>query len=174
MPGVVRGGTPHSSSRHAPTGTVRTPLASGGRLKENRRMKAIRTAGWGTGLALAALCTAAGAQDLDALKGAVGGDDLGSLVSGSTGNVAGVVEFCIKNNYLGGDAAGAIKDKLLGKVTGEDASDADKAGYEDGARGLLQTEDGKSVDLADTAGGLKKKVTEKACSAVLDQAKSLL
>jgi hypothetical protein len=47
--------------------------------------------------------------------------------------------------------------------------------------GLLKTADGETVDLADAGaaggvdmGNLKAKVTEKACSAVLDQAKSLL
>ncbi|MGT2431125.1 DUF2501 domain-containing protein [Cupriavidus basilensis] len=37
--------------------------------------------------------------------------------------MAGVLEFCIKNNYLGGatDAA-SVKDKLLGKLGGAPAS----------------------------------------------------
>lgn len=130
-------------------------------------------------LALAA-CSAATAQDLGALKDIAGGEST-SFLSGNTGNVAGIVEFCVKNNYLSGDAAGGIKDKLLGKLGGADQSAEDKAGYEDGAMGLLKTSDGETVDLADAgaaggvdAGSLKAKVTEKACSAVLDQAKSLL
>ena len=46
----------------------------------------------------------AAAQDLGALKNAAngGGLDLGSLASGSAGNAAGVLQFCISNNYLGG------------------------------------------------------------------------
>lgn len=134
----------------------------------------------GGAIALAGLGGLVNAQDLGALKGLAGGES-GSFVSGNTGNVAGIVEFCIKNNYLSGDAAGAVKDQLLGKLGGADESAEDKAGYEDGAMGLLKTADGETVDLADAgaaggvdAGSLKSKVTEKACSVVLDQAKSLL
>lgn len=134
----------------------------------------------GGAIALAGLGGLVNAQDLGALKGLAGGES-GSFVSGNTGNVAGIVEFCIKNNYLSGDAAGAVKDQLLGKLSGADESTEDKAGYEDGAMGLLKTADGETVDLADAgaaggidAGSLKAKITEKACSAVLDQAKSLL
>jgi hypothetical protein len=125
------------------------------------------------GCGLALLCAAAAAQDLGALKGLAGGMDPSSLAAGSAGNAAGVVEFCIKNNYLGGDAASSVKDKLLGRIGGADESDADKADYADGARGLLKTGDGKSVDLGQ-AGGLKKSLTKKICSSVLDHAKSLL
>jgi hypothetical protein len=39
-----------------------------------------------------------------------------SLSAGSTGNVAGLLEFCIKNNYLGSKDASSVKDKLMGKV----------------------------------------------------------
>jgi hypothetical protein len=133
--------------------------------------RAALTAAVGTGLL--ALGSVAGAGGLGDLKGMAGGADLSSLTSGSTGNVAGIVEFCIKNNYLGGDAAGSVKDQLLGKLGGSDESETDRAGYADGAKGLLKTSDGKSVDLADM-GGLKGKMTEKVCSSVLDQAKSLL
>lgn len=102
------------------------------------------------------------------LKGLAGGADVSSLASGSAGNAAGVVEYCVKNNYLDGGAAG-IKDKLMGKVTG----DSGKSDYDDGAKGLVKTSDGKSVDIG-KLGEMKKSVTKKACSAVLDHAKSLL
>jgi len=62
-----------------------------------------------------------------------------------------------------------LKDKLMGKVTG----DSDKADYDDGAKGIVKTSDGKSVDIGQL-GAMKKSVTKKACSAVLDHAKSLL
>lgn len=125
------------------------------------------------GSSLALLCGAATAQDLGALKDMAGGMDPSSLASGSAGNAAGVVEFCVKNNYLDGDAASSVKDKLLGKMGGGDDADAGKADYADGAKGLLKTGDGKSVDLGQ-AGGLKKSLTKKICSSVLDHAKSLL
>lgn len=116
------------------------------------------------------LCGGAGAQ-LGDIKGLAGGGDMSSLASGSAGNAAGVVEYCVKNNYLGGDAASSVKDKLMGKVTG--GSDNDKADYADGAKGLVKTSDGKSVDIG-KLGEMKKSVTKKACASVLDHAKSLL
>ena len=56
------------------------------------------------------LCGGAGAQ-LGDLKGLAGGGDMSSLASGSAGNAAGVVEYCVKNNYLGGDAASSVKER---------------------------------------------------------------
>ena len=102
------------------------------------------------------------------LKSLAGGADVSSLASGTAGNAAGVVEYCVKNNYLGGGAAG-IKDKLMGKIGG----DSDKSDYNDGAKGLVKTSDGKSVDIGQL-GSMKKSITKKACAAVLDHAKSLL
>ena len=113
------------------------------------------------------------AQDLGALKGLAGGADLSSLASGTTGNAAGIIEFCVRNNYLGNDAAAAVKDKLLGKISGSDASADDKAGYDEGAKGVLKSSDGRSVDLA-KVGEMKKSMTKKACASVLEHAKSLL
>ncbi len=66
----------------------------------------------------------------------------------------------------------------MGKLTGCDATDADKADYADGAKGLVKTGDGKSIDLGSLGGGqlggLKDSLTKKACASVLDHAKSLL
>ena len=108
-----------------------------------------------------------------------GGLDPSSLASGSAGNAAGIIEFCVKNNYLGGDAASSIKNALVGKLGGEEQAKADP-GYTDGAKGILTGSDGTSTNLGDLAGGagglgdMKGKLTEKACGAVLDHAKSLL
>lgn len=117
------------------------------------------------------------------LAGGLGGlagdsSSLGSLASGSAGNAAGVIEFCIKNNYLSGDAASSMKDKLMGKIGGGEAKQ--DSGYADGAKGLLTGSDGKSTDLNKLGGGMgamgdmKAKLTKKACAAVLDHSKSLL
>ena len=122
-------------------------------------------------VAVFGLCGLTAAQQLGDLKGLAGGADVSSLASGSAGNAAGIVEYCLKNNYLGGDAASSIKDKLMGKVT--DGSDNDKADYADGAKGLVKTSDGKSVDIG-KLGEMKKSVTNKACASVLDHAKSFL
>ena len=76
----------------------------------------------------------------------------------------------MKNNFLGGDAAG-VKDQLMGKVTG--GGESEKADYAAGAKGLLKTGDGGNVDLG-KIGSMKQSVTKKACASVLDHAKSLL
>ena len=121
----------------------------------------------------AAVTGAAIAQDLGGLKGLAGGADLSSLAAGSAGNAAGVVEFCVKNNFLGGEDASSMKDKLFDKLGGDQASESDKADYSDGAKGLVKTGDGNSVDLG-KIGGLKESLTKKACTSVLEHAKSLL
>ena len=100
------------------------------------------------------------------LGGALSGK---SMMSGSTGNVAGVLQFCIKNNYLDGNAASSVKDRLMGKLSGKPSSDK---GYNDGEKGILSSSDGKKLDLS--GGGLKAKVTRQVCDQILAQGKSLL
>ncbi|MCI3205885.1 hypothetical protein DBA20_13060 [Pandoraea capi] len=129
---------------------------------------------------------------LDLLKNAVGGGtsggsagglpgglgglaSSGSLTSSSIGNATGVLQFCIKNNYLGGanlSSATDVKDKLLGKIGTQSGSAAASPGYLDGVKGMLSSPDGKTVDL--NGGGLKEQLTRKVCDKVLDQAKSFL
>lgn len=122
------------------------------------------------------------AQDLSSLKGMVGGGS--SLTSGSTGNAAGIIQYCMKNNYLGGTDAASVKDKLMGKLGGEDKAKSN-SGYMAGAQGLLQGHDGKSTNLAEAGGAggmagmsgmgdMKAKATKKACGMVLKQGKSML
>lgn len=129
-------------------------------------------------LIASAVCATAFASGLGGLGGLAGGGDMSSLASGSAGNAAGVIGFCIKNNFLGGDAASSMKDKLMGKA-GLGADNKDQ-GFADGENGLVQTSEGKSVDLSKLGGGMggvgdmKQKLTKKACGAVLDHAKSLL
>ena len=110
------------------------------------------------------------AQGLDALKGLAGGASSSSMASGSLGNAAGVLEYCLKNNYLSGGSATSIKDQLMSKIPGgQPASDA---GYVDGSKGILTNTDGKKMDL--TGSGLKAELTKKACDFVLNQAKSMI
>jgi len=98
---------------------------------------------------------------------------LSSLTPASAGNAAGVLEFCMKNNYLAGGDAQALKDKLMGKIGGGSAQKAKSdSGYLAGLQGLLNGSDGKSVDLS--GGGLKEELTRKACDQVLKHAKSFL
>ncbi|OZI37701.1 hypothetical protein CAL29_04760 [Bordetella genomosp. 10] len=139
-----------------------------------------------------ALAGPAGAQALNKLEGVLGGGGhgesagsgagggsmlgglaSGNLTSGSMGNATGVLQYCIKNNYLSGDGATSLKDKLTSRLSGSSGQPAEKNDdYVSGAKGLLKTGDGKSVDLS--GDGLKSQVTKKACDAVLAQAKGFL
>ncbi|WP_198670270.1 DUF2501 domain-containing protein [Dyella sp. C9] len=81
----------------------------------------------GLAIILGLVCGSGAAQDLGKLGGMIPGG--GSMSSGSMGNVAGLLEYCVKNNYLGGDSgASGIKDQLLGKMgggsSGSSASDS--------------------------------------------------
>jgi len=132
------------------------------------------------GLALAAVLPVVGASaQIEGLlgKGERGGDLKGMagmagapMASGSIGNVAGLLQYCIGNNYLSGDGAAAVKDKLMGKLPGRERTE--DRGYADGMKGLLRGSDGKQMDLS--GGGLKAELTRKACDTVLAQAKSFL
>lgn len=104
--------------------------------------------------------------------GSLGGgspSSLSSLSAGSAGNAAGVIEFCVKNNYLNADSAtSAVKDKLLGSVSGGTRD----SNYSDGSRGILSTSSGSKLDLS--GGGLKAEVTKQVCDKILAQGKSML
>jgi len=126
----------------------------------------------GLALVLVGVFGCAHAQGLDVLKGLAGGSSsgAGSMASGSLGNAAGVLEYCLKNNYLSGASASSVKDHLMSKIPGgQPASDA---GYVDGSKGILTSSDGKKMDL--TGSGLKAELTKKACDFVLNQAKSMI
>ena len=116
------------------------------------------------------------AQGLDVLKGLAGGGGggsssaLGSMASGSLGNAAGVLEYCLKNNYLSGDAASAVKDQLMSKIPG--GKPASDSGYVDGSQGILTGSDGKKMDL--TGHGLKQEISKRACDFVLQQGKNMI
>jgi hypothetical protein len=117
---------------------------------------------------------AAQAQIMDQLKGATGGagSSLGggvpSVGQAGAGNTAGVLEYCIKNKYLGSGGASSVKDSLLGKVTGQ----SNDSGYRAGSSGMLQTGNGQSYSLG--GDGIKAQMTQTVCDQVLQHAKSLL
>ena len=128
---------------------------------------------------VAAQCVAAGAhaQLLDSVKGQMEGlggstSSLSSLSAGSAGNAAGVLQYCIKNNYLSGGDAQAVKDKLMDKLPGGASKAESDTGYTSGVQGILKGSDGKSLDLSGS--GLKKENTRQACDQVLKQGKSFL
>jgi hypothetical protein len=110
------------------------------------------------------------AGGLSSSLGSLGsGLSLQSLTSGSMGNVAGVLQFCIKNNYLGGSAS-SVKDGLMSKLPG--GSSTSDSGFADGAKGILNSGSGKQVDLS--GGGLQEQITKQVCDKILAQGKSLL
>ena len=100
------------------------------------------------------------------LKAQAGNYAMPTIGTSTIGNAAGVLQYCVKNNYLGGDAT-SVKDKLLGKITGQKQQ---QTGFANGAKGLLQGSDGKSLNLK----GLSSKLKETACDYVLKNASSLV
>jgi hypothetical protein len=113
------------------------------------------------------------AQGLDSLKGLAGGaaGGMGSFSSGSMGNAAGIIEYCLKNKYLSGGGVSQVKDGLMGKMPGGQAAATQDSGYMDGAKGLLTGSDGKKTDLA---GSLTDPIKKQACDFVLKQGQSML
>ena len=112
-----------------------------------------------------------------ALSGALGGGGdsaalsaMGLSGSGTASNAAGVITYCMKNNYLNADKAAAVKDQLLGKMGLGQKEEPKDEGFLSGASGMITGKDGKSFSLDKVKGNLK----EKACDLVLDNAKSLL
>jgi hypothetical protein len=108
-----------------------------------------RIVGLALGLAIASTATYAG--QLDKLGGLAGGLGGGSLTSGSTSNAAGIIQYCINNNYLGGDSgASGVKDKLLGSLSGDQNASNTDAGGSSGSN-LLGSLGGKSKKSSTTA-----------------------
>jgi hypothetical protein len=101
------------------------------------------------------------------------GNLLGGLAGGNAGlpsatqagpaNTAGVLQYCVQNNYLNGGAAGSAKSALLGKLG---QSGQNSSGFKQGSSGLLDTGQGKSFSLGGGGSGdsLKSQVTQHAKS----------
>lgn len=123
------------------------------------------------------------AQLMDQLKGATGSGQGGSALGGlggsslpsvgqaGAGNTAGVLQYCVKNNYLSGNAASSTQSSLMSKVTGSGHGTSD-SGFQQGSKGVLDTGNGKGFSLG--GGGIKAEITQKVCGQVLQHAKSLL
>jgi hypothetical protein len=149
-------------------------------------------------IAMAAFSGAVGAQDLgqirDGLGGAAGGmpslpgsqgqgslgaagslGSLGSLESiqpGSLGNAAGIIGYCVKNNYLGGSDAIPVKDQLMGKLAASSGQPAESnPDYVNGTNGILSGSSGQTLDLSKA--GLKAAAAKHLCGKILDQAQSM-
>jgi hypothetical protein len=88
------------------------------------------------------------------------------------GNVAGVLQFCVKNKFLAdgnASAATSVQDALVKKLGGPTTSDS---GFTAGARGIVDSGKGSKLDLS--GGGLKDEVTKQVCDKILAQGKSML
>ena len=106
------------------------------------------------------------------IGGGMGGMSMPSLGSASSGNIAGVLQYCIKNNYLGSGNAATTEGSLLGKL-GQGTVNSSQ--YQSGSQGQLQTGNNQTMSLgAGGVGGLKAKLTQKVCDQVLKHAKSML
>lgn len=116
------------------------------------------------------------ASGLGGMLGGSGGSSalsalgLGNLSSGTASNAAGVLTYCMKNNYLNTDKAAQVKNQLLGKLGLGQKEEPKDQGYQNGLMGMVTGADGKSFSLDKVKSNLK----EKACDFVLDNAKSLI
>lgn len=90
-----------------------------------------------------------------------------AMGSSTMGNAAGVLQYCVKNNYLSGAGVESVKEKLLGSITGKREQES---AYASGAEGLLTGTNGTSLNLEK----LKSSLKEKVCDYVLNNAKSLI
>ena len=126
-----------------------------------------RIAGLALGLAIASTAATAGQLDkLGSLGGLAGGGS--SLTSGSAGNAAGIIQYCINNNYLGGNSGAAgVKDKLLGSLTGDQHAAGTDAGGASGTDMLGKLSAKPKDSTKSTAAGSQDK-------GYLDGAKGLL
>ncbi len=79
-------------------------------------------------------------------------------------NIAGVLQYCIKNNYLGG-ADKAAGSSLVGKLTGSGQASKDSS-FQAGSKGLLDTGGGETFGLGGS--GLRK--IRSVCDMVLKHA----
>ena len=115
---------------------------------------------------------AARAQSLNDLSGALGGlgGGLPSVDQASPGNIAGVLQYCVRNNYLGG-ADKAMGSSVLGKLGGS-GEGAEDSGFTAGSKGLLETGGGDTFGLG--GGGIQEKITDQVCDLVLKHAQSIL
>jgi hypothetical protein len=120
--------------------------------------------------------TTSGTGTTSSLTSLLNGGDK-ALTSTSATNVAGVLQYCVKNNVLSKASTENVKDQLLNKLGIQSASGAESKDYQQGLGGLLKTGQDQSVDLNNLGSGLtqvKEKVKTKACDVVLKQAKSFI
>jgi hypothetical protein len=113
-------------------------------------------------------------MSLSSLTGLLNGGDK-ALSSSSMTNAAGILQYCVKNNVLSANGAEGVKDQLLSKLGITSTENAKSQDYQQGLGGLLQTGEGKSLDLNSLGTSqITEKVKQKACDRVLKQGKSFI
>jgi len=113
-------------------------------------------------------------MSLSSLTGLLNGGDK-ALSSSSMTNAAGILQYCVKNNVLSANGAEGVKDQLLSKLGITSTENAKSQDYQQGLGGLLQTGEGKSLDLNSLGTSqITDKVKQKACDLVLKQGKSFI
>lgn len=104
----------------------------------------------------------------DASGTPTGAGRLPVLAIGTGGNVAGVLEFCVKHNVLNRATVDPVRATLLSRVSLERLQARD-SGYQQGLAGLLRGIDHQTLDLNSAAPQLR----EQACDYVFSNTKSL-
>lgn len=111
---------------------------------------------------------------LGALSGLLNGGNQ-ALSSGSMTNAAGILQYCVQNNIVDNNVSN-VKDQLMGKLgLSSPQKQASTTDYQQGIMGLLNTGEGKQLNLkalGDTQMG--KQVKTKACDLVLKQGKQFI
>lgn len=94
-----------------------------------------------------------------------------SLSSGTMGNAAGILQYCIKQKLVSATNTENIKNQLLNKLGLNNAeSQKTQSDYTQGLAGMLQTKDGQQLNLNNIGSTpLAEKVKTKACDLVLKQ-----
>ncbi|NHN87380.1 DUF2501 domain-containing protein [Acetobacter conturbans] len=99
-------------------------------------------------------------------SGLLGAMGVPSLSSASSGNVAGVLSYCVQNNLVSNVSSAK---STLSTLSGQSAVTGDTS-YASGQQGLLQVGNGNQLSLST----LKAKARKKLCKAVESKASSLI
>lgn len=100
----------------------------------------------------------------DALSN-LGGGGLPSVSGAGAENTAGVLSYCVKNNYLGGGSASEV----LGALSGRGDTSQSSA-FRSGESGQLETGGSETFSLA----GVQNQVKTRVCDLVLEHGRSFL
>lgn len=124
-------------------------------------------------LSIASTGAHAAGPDLGSLLGNSALASLGVPAAATAGNAAGVIGYCVQNNYIQANKAKAeqVKDQLLGKLGMPSKQKEPKdPGYLSGLAGTITGSNGQTFNIDKLKGNLR----EKACDFVLDNATNLL